>query len=508
MRAGTAALVKKDILANYAGQFWSALMNVAFVPVYVAQLGFESFGLVGVLATLQASFVLLDFGMTPLLGRETARYLSGSHTAFSIRSLLRSVEGVMALLAAFVMALIYGASNWIANHWLGATSFPPSSIAFLLTLMGAIIATRLFEVLYRSALMGLHRQVSLNAGVILTSTLRGLGCVGVLLLISPTIYAYLIWQLLCSVFAVLLFSIMTYRGLPPSGHRIIFSVAAIKNVWRFAVGMTGISVTAVLMTQTDKIILSKILSMSDFGLYSLAVMVAGIPQMLASPVLQALQPRLTAQHAAADELAFANSFHTGAQIVSAILGSASIVLIIFSGDILTAWFHGQTVIHDTATLVSILAAGNLLSGLLMMPYLSQVAYGWTSLTFRWNIVAVTMQVLLLVYMTPRYGALGAAWVWLALNAAGFAFVAAVMFRRIFASERRAWLLTDIVRPLLAALCVAAVAKWLVPDAMSLYVRIAFLAAVSGIVLIAAAAASPTILTLLRHYQARLRFAAR
>src|SRR5579864_3785805 len=157
--------MKKDIVANYVGQFWSAIMNVAFIPIYIAQIGLESFGLIGVLATLQASFALLDFGMTPLLGRETARYLSGAHTPFSIRSLLRSVEIIIVLLAVVITTLIYAASGWIANHWLGSTSFSPSSIGALLTLMGAIVGIRLVEMLYRSALMGLHRQVSLNIGV-------------------------------------------------------------------------------------------------------------------------------------------------------------------------------------------------------------------------------------------------------------------------------------------------------------------------------------------------------
>ena len=246
-----------------------------------------------------------------------------------------------------------------------------------MTIMGAIVGTRLIEMMYRSALLGLHRQMGLNVGVVLISTLRGLGCVGVLIFISPTIYAYLSWQLLCSVLAVGLFCFMTYQSLSPSDQRVTFSIAAIRNVWRFAVGMTGISVTAVLITQTDKIILTKLLSMADFGVYTLATMVAAIPQMLASPVVQALQPRLTAQHTAANDLAFTNSFHAGAQIVSVILGSAAIVLILFSADILAAWFRGQMVNHGTATLISILATGNLLNGLLMMPYGSQVAYGWT-----------------------------------------------------------------------------------------------------------------------------------
>ena len=500
--------MKKDILANYVGQFWSALMNIAFVPVYIAQIGLESFGLIGVLATLQASFALLDFGMTPLLGRETARYLSGTHTPFSIRTLLRSIEIIVVLLALFVTLLIYGASGWIANHWLGSTSFSPSSIAASLTLMGAIVGTRLIEVLYRSALMGLHRQVSLNAGVVLISTLRGLGCAAVLLFISPTIYAYLVWQLLCSVFAVTLFSVMTYRSLSPSPQRVIFKVSAVKDLWRFAAGMTGISITAILMTQTDKIILSKVLSMADFGIYTLAIMVAGLPQMLASPVLQALQPRLTAQYAAADHSAFANSYHTGAQTVSTILGSASFVLIFFCADILSVWFHSQNVNHGTATLVSVLATGNLLGGLLMVPFLSQVAYGWTSLAFRWNVAAVIIQVLLLAYVTPRYGAIGAAWIWLALNAASFIVVTTLMFRRIFALERWTWLVTDIARPLLAALCVSAVIKYFAPDLMGVYARLVFLVGVSGTVLMAAAVASPAILALMRHYQARLSFAVR
>ena len=114
--------MKKDVLANYVGQFWSALMNVAFIPVYIAQIGFESFGLIGVLATLQACFGLFDLGMIPVLGRETARYLSGTHTPFSIRGLLRSAEIMMILLAVFVTIFTYGVSGWIANIGLGPSA--------------------------------------------------------------------------------------------------------------------------------------------------------------------------------------------------------------------------------------------------------------------------------------------------------------------------------------------------------------------------------------------------
>lgn len=491
--------MKKDILANYVGQFWSALMNIAFVPIYIAQIGLESFGLIGVLATLQASFSLLDFGMTPLLGRETARYLSGTHTSFSIRTLLRSIEIIALLLALFVTLLIYGASGWIANHWLGSTNFSPSSISTLLTLMGAIVGTRLLEMIYRSALLGLHRQVSLNVGLVLVSTLRGVGCVGVLIFIAPTIYAYLIWQLFCSFFAVVLFCAMTYHALPPADWPVAFSTAALRKVWRFAVGMTAISVTAVLMTQADKIILSKVLSMADFGTYTLATMAAGIPQMLGGPIVQAIQPRLTRHFAALDQVSLTAAFHTGAQIVSAVVGSASIVLIFFSQEILSVWFHNDTVSGNAVVLVSILAAGNLLNGMLLIPYISQLAYGWTGLSARWSLLTVAVQVPVLAYVAPRFGALGAAWVWVAVNAASYIPVLFMMFQRILTAERRQWLLTDLARPLCAAICVAAFAKLCLPVTQNAYLGFLYLLVTSAAVLLAASLVSPSILAALRQY---------
>ena len=40
-------MVMKNLLANYIGQIWTALIGLAFVPVYVNYLGVEAYGLIG-----------------------------------------------------------------------------------------------------------------------------------------------------------------------------------------------------------------------------------------------------------------------------------------------------------------------------------------------------------------------------------------------------------------------------------------------------------------------------
>jgi O-antigen/teichoic acid export membrane protein len=84
--------LKRNLIANYLGQGWVAIMGLAFIPIYIKFLGIEAYGLIGLFALLQAWLALLDMGMTPTLGREMARFTGGSHTAQSIRDLLRSIE--------------------------------------------------------------------------------------------------------------------------------------------------------------------------------------------------------------------------------------------------------------------------------------------------------------------------------------------------------------------------------------------------------------------------------
>jgi O-antigen/teichoic acid export membrane protein len=456
-------MFKRNLIANYIGQGWSALMGLAFIPLYIKYLGIEAYGLIGLFAVLTAWLSLLDMGMTPTLSREMARFTGGSHTAESIRDLLRSIEVIALGIAVAIAGIIALRATWIASSWLNAETLPVAVVAEAFSIMGFVAALRFVEGIYRSSIVGLQRQVLLNIVSSTMATVRWLGAVGIVVWVSPTIKAFFIWQGLISLATLVTLATITYATLSQATRLGRFSVDALRGVWRYAGGMIGITFLALLLTQVDKILLSKLLSLSDYGYYTLATVIAGALYMLISPITQAWYPRLCELHARDDQVGLVDTYHKGAQLVSVFAGGAAITLILFSEIFLTLWTQSPELAQRSAPLLRLLVLGNLLNGLMWIPYQTQLAHGWTSLAVRINIVAVLMIVPAILWVTPLYGAEGAAWVWVSLNAGYMLIGIHFMYRRLLTKEKWRWYCNDLLAPLVAGLLAGGTVKWAVGE---------------------------------------------
>jgi O-antigen/teichoic acid export membrane protein len=247
---------------------------------------------------------------------------------------------------------------------------------------------------------------------------------------------------------------------------------------------------SLLLTQVDKLLLSTLLPLAEYGVYVLAAAVAAVPVSLtAAPITQAWFPRMSQLHASGNEAALAQTFHQGAQLASMTLGTAAIFLIFFSEPLLRIWTGDADLARQAAPLLSLLAFGNLLNGLMWLPYHAQLAHGWTSLTIHINTCAVLVIVPAILIVTPIYGAIGAASIWVALNAFYVLVGAPLMFRRILRGEQRRWYLEDLLRPLLAAAAVAVLLRWLLPAPESTALQAATLVGAGLLVLSGAAMAA-------------------
>jgi O-antigen/teichoic acid export membrane protein len=494
--------LKRNVVANYVGQGWRALMQLAFVPLYIRYLGIEAYGLIGIFAILQAWLALLDLGMKPALGREMARFTAGARSAESIRDLLRSVEVLGLAVAALVAFGIWAASGWLASDWLRAGNLPTPSVAQAVAIMGAVAALRFIETIYDSTLVGLQRQVLENVVSSVMATIRGVGAVLVLVLLSPTIEAFFIWQGVMSAVSVAVLAVAVYRTLPPAPRRARFSVPELLLSWRFAAGMMVITVLALLLTQVDKILLSRLLTLEAFGYYALAATVANALYMLSGPVSTAAYPRFTELVTRGDESRLRAVYHESAQAVTVLMGAAAIVLIVLGERVLLVWTGDPRLTAQVTPVMKVLALGTLLHGLMWIPYYLQLAYGWTSLTIRINIVAVALLIPAILWVVPAYGAIGAAWVWVALNAGYLTFVIYFMHRRLLRSEKARWYVSDVAVPLIAATAAAWLARWALPSGLGKFGEISVLAASAAFVLTAAALTAPLVRARIARYLPR------
>lgn len=443
-------MLKRNLIANYLGQGWSGLIGLAFVPLYIKYLGIEAYGLIGIFALMQAWLMLLDMGLSPTLGREMARFLAGSHTPQSIRDLVRSAEWVFGLIAIAIGLGVMLAASWLATEWLRVEKLSTSTVTNSLIIIGWVIAARWLGGLYRSAINGLQEQVWLNVSNVIFSTLRALGVMAILIWVSPTILAFFIYQGVVFALEAVVLAIQVRRLLPSSPRPARFRFGALHQVWRFAAGMTAITILATLLTQMDKLLLSKLLSLTDFGYYILASTVASALYLLIMPISNVLRPHLAELVARGDTAALAETYHKFSQMLTLLVVPVALVLSFFSDHVLLLWTRSITTTDAVAPLVSLLVIGTMINGLMNTPYALQLAYGQTRFAIWANAISVLVLAPAIYVGVSNYGAIAAAVIWVLLNLGYVTIALPVMHRSLLPNEKWRWYGQDVLAPTMSS----------------------------------------------------------
>lgn len=440
----TASSVRGNIVANFIGKAWAAVFSLVFVPLYIKLLGVEVYGLLGVFMSLNALLSLLDMGLSTTLNRELSRLSALENSEQESRNLVRTFEvaywgiGILIGIAVIILAPL------ITKYWINSSSIGSEIVEQALIIMGASIAFQWPGAIYSGGLMGLQRQVVLNVIRSVMVTAQHGGAVLVLLFISPSIISFFLWQSFVGLLTTLILAVWLWKLLPKSERATRFDKELLIKNWRFASGMIGISLVSILLTQLDKIILSKMLTLEMFGYYMLAFNVANALNNLVTPIFSALFPKFTQLAASADESSLIQLYHKGCQLLSVLVLPVAITIAIFSKDVLALWLGNAMAVQNGHQILTLLMIGTALNAVMTLPYGLQLAYGWTTLAIYKNIVAVILLVPLMVWMVQMYQGIGAAWVWIILNLGYFIFEIPIMHRRLLKGEMAKWYGCDVM----------------------------------------------------------------
>jgi O-antigen/teichoic acid export membrane protein len=451
-------MLHRNLVANYAGFAVRGLMGVAFIPFYIARLGPESYALIGIYALLQVWLGVLDVGMRPALAREMARYTAGAIDTNSVRTLLRSAEAVTTATGTLAALLIWGASAWLAQAWLSPRDLSPEVVKQAIGVMGLVVGLRFVEGLYGSSLLGLQMQVQDNLVSTTLAIARYGGAAVVMLAGHATIQAFFYWQALCSVAAIAVYALVVYRRLPSTGRVTRPSLSRLRAIGAFAAGSVAISFLALLVTSLDRVMLTRILSLENFAWYAMASTVAMQIYAAATPIATAFYPRFTELVAQNSDEQLRRAYHQAAQYVSVVVGSVSATVIAFGPQILMVWTGDPRLTGQVAPILQVLVIGSAMHCLNWMPFYLKLAHGWTSLSIWINVVTLAILVPALLYVAPRYGGIGTAWLWVGVNCGYLLFDAALTHRRILTTEFWPWVRRDLLIPVGAAGAVAALGR--------------------------------------------------
>jgi O-antigen/teichoic acid export membrane protein len=481
--------VKFGLLANFAGTGWAALVQLVCVPLFVKFLGIEGYGLIGFYLMLQTLFQVMDLGLSPTVNREMARYTVQPEKAGEARDLVRTLEVGYWFIGLILGAALFASASWIATHWIKSSALSVSAVTRALMLMGFLAVLQWPISFYQGALMGLHRQALFNILKIVAVTIGNGGAVLILWHVSSTIEAFLLWQVAVWAVQAVLIAYFVWRSLPCSVQKARFNPHVVRGVWRFAIGMSGITLVGLIITQVDKVLVSKLLTLRIFGYYVLAWTVANGLVIVSSAIFNVVFPRLSAQVAASDEDGVRKSYHRGAQLMAVMVLPPAAVLSFFSFDILRLWTRSTETAAFDAQILSVLVIGSALNALLYLPYALQLAFGWTKLSFVAGVLSIAILIPSLFPLTKYFGAIGAASMWAVLNILNMLIAVPVMHRRLLRGETWRYY-RDIGLPLLATMGVAMLGRLVFVDLSSPFVTLACISSVWLACLVVAVLAAP------------------
>ena len=451
--------LKANLVANFTGKIWTAGVGFIFVPFYIKFLGIESYGLVGFYGTLIGTMALLDFGLSTTLNRELASAKALNKTAAEIKNLVYTLEilywsiGFLIGLAFFLLAPV------IATHWVKAEKLSVDTITQAVRMMGIVIFFQWPISLYNGGLYGLERQVFDNILNVILSTIRAGGVVLLLWLVSPTITVFFTWQAIITGVYVLSMRYGLWHYLPESPTAKLFSKDQLKQIWRFAAGITGISLVSFFLGQLDKVVLSKLLPLSQYAYYTLAFAVASGISMIIGPINSATFPRMSSLVAGKNRVELIRFYHQTCKLVAGIVSIVGLFIIFFAKDILMFWLHNSETVLHTTTLVQIIVAGTLCNALMYIPYFMLLAHGNTKFTLIQNIIASVILVPLLFLLIHYYGAVGAAWVWFIVNLGYIIFSIPLLHKLILKGETQKWYIQDTLMPFIIPVAGFGLLKW-------------------------------------------------
>lgn len=439
--------LKKNIVANYASQLYVTAVGILILPLYIKHMGAEAYGLVGFFTMLQAWFALLDLGLTPTIGRETARYRGGAMSALSYRQLFRALSLIFTTIALFGGFSLWLFADEIATRWLKVSELPMSEVILAVQIMAISVALRWMGGLYRGVVSGSERLVWLSAFNVLIATLRFIAVFGSMWLYGFTPRVFFLHQLTVALLEVSGLFLMSRHLLPARSsleQPIGWSIRPVKPFLKFALTIAFTSSVWVLVTQTDKLILSGILPLAEYGYFTLAVLVASGIMVISGPISSAIMPRMAKLHAEGKHDELIKVYRDATQLVSVIAGSAAITIATCAAPFLFFWTGDRNLAEQAAPILRLYAIGNGLLALAAFPYYLQYAKGNLRYHLVGNVLMAFTVVPVIITAATYYGSVGAGYAWAGANGIFLLTWVAYVHQKLEPGLHTTWLSKDVL----------------------------------------------------------------
>ena len=165
------------------------------------------------------------------------------------------------------------------------------------------------------------------------------------------------WQIFISLIQTLASRQILWKNFSKQGIKIKFSIHSIKSIKGYASGLILITAGGVLISQSDKLVLSHYVPLEVLGYYMLASTVASSLSRITVPLIQVFGPHYTTLLARNDNAGLLVDFHLTSKLLNVLIFPPAAIIFFMAEPILTIWTSSKMVANNSYEFLMCLTIG-------------------------------------------------------------------------------------------------------------------------------------------------------
>lgn len=322
---------------------YTSSIGILLLPYLLQVLGKEQFGLIGSFVVVQACMQILDAGISGVLTRQSILTQKNRQSFSEFTKVLKYFLLLFFLIALTIATLGHIFGTQYGPKWFNS-SLDKNIIGTSVSLMFIIFSIRYVQGPIKSILISYEKHKQLALFDMLYATFNNPIALLYIYVIGGDIRDFFKIQFLVSL--IFMFLIAAYAW--SSTNRILNNLRPaedgrdivhthIRDLIKFGVQLSFLSMLWVLVSQSDKLTLTRYMDLSEYSFYAISVSLLGVVSIFVGTMIQTVRPRLTAHLSKGEFPSFTYLFKYSVISLISLLLPLILFLSVYGEELLYLW---------------------------------------------------------------------------------------------------------------------------------------------------------------------------
>lgn len=398
----------KNISYGMIGYVWMFIFSIFITPIIVFRLGVEVYGVYILVLSINSLLGLFDLGISQILVKYIAEYHAVNDEK-RLKDLMYSFNVILLVMSVFSLAALTLIGFWASDF------FPSQTVTsgyyfYIFFLSGLISFVGGLNSLFVMVPVALQRfDYSTKIGI---ANLTASNFIMLFLVVSGYgLKEIFLSQLVLAIIFSFVSRHYSLKILPSADLKFAWNWNEVKNAYKFGIATYMSNAANSALTYFDRLLIPVFLGPSALPYYTLPGNLAAKTPGVISTLSGTIFPMISSLNGLQDMEKIRNIYRRVFNLLTVISFSITISIALFADKILRFWLSADfaeksgTVLMILAVTYYLLSLGGTLNNFLL-------GLTKTKFLFQISTFMAVINIILLFYLLPKFGVIGAAWAYL------------------------------------------------------------------------------------------------